>query len=149
LPKSVAFLPRYAAVSAAANHRYREALAVVDDPAPAQRALDRLGQPVRDSQVRSSRAFNPAATTDLAAWLRSSVVNTPSMAFVRTQLFGAVDPRRKAQVTRLERLHLRGLVATFPRSRRGRVTQLGHATMSAAVLLREEEFPAVFLKTAA
>ena len=39
LPKSVAFLPRYATVSAAANHRYLDALAVVDDPAPAQTRL--------------------------------------------------------------------------------------------------------------
>jgi len=34
-PKGVAYLPRYAAVSATANHRYLDALAVVDDPAPA------------------------------------------------------------------------------------------------------------------
>ena len=46
-------------------------------------------------------------------------------------------------------LFLRGLVAKIPRSRHWRVTQLGHAVMSAAILLREEEFPAVFVKTAA
>jgi len=34
LPKGVAFLPRYATVSAAANHRYLDALAIVDDPLP-------------------------------------------------------------------------------------------------------------------
>jgi hypothetical protein len=62
LPKGVAFLPRYATVSAAANQRYLDALAVVDDPAPAHRALDRLLQPVRDRHGRSSRAFNPAAS---------------------------------------------------------------------------------------
>ena len=66
LPKGVAFLPRYAAVSAAANERYLDALAVVDDPAPAYRALDCLAQPLRDPHGRASRAFNPAATTDLA-----------------------------------------------------------------------------------
>ncbi len=33
--KGVAFRPRYAAVATAANHRYLDALAVVDDPAPA------------------------------------------------------------------------------------------------------------------
>jgi hypothetical protein len=57
--------PRYATVSATANHRYLDALAVVDGPAPAHRALDRLVQPVRDGQGRASRAFNPAALTDL------------------------------------------------------------------------------------
>jgi hypothetical protein len=72
---------------------------------------------------------------------------------VRTRLFGptaAADRRRSAQVCRLaERLHLRGLVAKIPRSRRWRVTQLGHTTLSAAIQLRNEDFPTAFLKTAA
>jgi hypothetical protein len=72
---------------------------------------------------------------------------------VRTHLFGptaATDSRRSGQVSRLvKRLHLRGLVAKIPRSRRWRVTKLGYAVMSAAIQLREEHFPAVFLKTAA
>jgi hypothetical protein len=46
-------------------------------------------------------------------------------------------------------LHLRGLLAKIPRSRRWRVTQLGRAVMSTAVLLREEHFPSAFLKDAA
>jgi hypothetical protein len=57
---------------------------------------------------------------------------------VRSQLFGAAttpDRRRSAQVSRLvKRLHIHGFVAKIPRSRRWRVTQLGHAVMSAAVL---------------
>jgi hypothetical protein len=63
--QGAAYLPRYAAVSATANHRYLDALAVVGDPAPAHRALDRLVQPVRDGQGRASRAFNPAALGNL------------------------------------------------------------------------------------
>jgi hypothetical protein len=62
----------------------------------------------------------------------------------------ATDRRRSAQVSRLlKRLHLRGLLANIPRSRRWRVTALGHAVMSAALLLREERFPSAFLKHAA
>jgi hypothetical protein len=157
LPKGVAFLPRYAAVAAAANQRYLEALAVVDDPAPAHRALDRLAQPVRDPQGRASRAFNPAAPTDLA--LFTAVVRGEHLLpgfrnrDVRTHLFGpgaATDPRRSAHVTRLvKRLHLRGLVAKIPRSRRWRVTHRGHAVLSAVLQLREDHFPAAFLKEAA
>ena len=49
----------------------------------------------------------------------------------------------------MKRLHIRGFIAKIPRSRRWRVTQLGHAVMSAAVLLREDDFPNVFVKTAA
>jgi hypothetical protein len=126
LPKGVAYLPRYAVVSAAANHRYLEALAVVDDPAAAYRALDRLTQPARDTHGRASRAFNPATVPDLA--LFAAVLRGEHMLHgfrnrhVRLQLFGATattDRRRSAQVSRLvKRLHLRGLVAKMPRSRR-------------------------------
>jgi hypothetical protein len=72
---------------------------------------------------------------------------------VRTQLFGPAaltDRRRSAQVSRLvKRLHLRGLVAKIPRSRRWRITHLGHTVMSAAIQLREDAFPTAFLKIAA
>jgi hypothetical protein len=157
LPKGVAFLPRYATVSAAANHRYLDALAVVDDPAPAHRALERLVQPVRDHHGRSSRAFNPATAADLTLFTAVLRGEHTLQGFrnrgVRTQLFGptaATDRRRSAQVSRLvKRLHLRGLVAKIPRSRRWRITQLGHIVMSAAIRLREEDFPTAFLKTAA
>ena len=157
LPKGVAFLPRYAGVATAANHRYLDALAVVDDPAPGYRALDRLTQPVRDAHDRASRAFNPAAPSDLALFAAVLHGEHTLHGFrnrdVRTQLFGAraaPDRRRSGQVSRLiKRLHLRGLVAKIPRSRRWRVTQLGHAVMSATIELREDRFPAAFLKAAA
>ena len=55
----------------------------------------------------------------------------------------AADRRRSGQVSRLvKRLHVRGLVAKIPRSCRWRITQLGHAVLSAAIQLREEAFPA-------
>jgi hypothetical protein len=157
LPKGVAFLPRYAAVSAAANHRYLDAVAVVENPAPAYRALDRLTQPVRDAHHRASRAFNPAAPPDLAlftAVLRGEhTLHGLRNRDVRMRLFGpsaATDRRRSGQVSRLiKRLHLRGFVAKIPRSRRWRVTQRGHAVLSAAIQLREEHFPVAFQKAAA
>ena len=49
----------------------------------------------------------------------------------------------------MKRLHLRGLVAKISRSRRWRVTLLGHAVLSATIVLREDRFPAAFLKEAA
>jgi len=157
LPKGVAFLPRYATVSAAANQRYLEALAVVDDPAPAHRALDRLVEPVRDAHGRSSRAFNPAAVPDLTFFTAVLRGEHTLQGFRnrdgRARLFGptaATDHRRGPQVSRLvKRLHLRGLVAKIPRSRRWRITQLSHTVLSAAVHLREEDFPTAFLKAAA
>jgi hypothetical protein len=92
LPKGVAFLPRYATVSAAANHRYLDALAVVDDPAPAHRALDRLVQPIRDRHGRSFRAFNPATAPDVAVFAAVLRGEHTLQGFrnreVRTRLFG-------------------------------------------------------------
>jgi hypothetical protein len=114
-------------------------------------------QPVRDHHDRSSRAFNPAVAADLALFAAVLRGEHTLQGFrnreVRTQLFGpttAADRRRSAQVSRLvKRLHLRGLVAKIPRSRRWRITHLGHAALSAAIQLREEAFPIAFLKTAA
>ena len=102
-------------------------------------------------------AFNPAAPTDLtlfAAVLRGEhTLQGLRNRHLRVHLFGpdaGADRRRSAHVSRLlKRLHLRGLLAKIPRSRRWRVTQLGHAVMSTAVLLHEEHFPSVFLKDAA
>ena len=146
LPKGVAFLPRYAGVATAANHRYLDALAVVDDPAPGYRALDRLTQPVRDAHDRASRGFNSAVPSDLALFAAVLRGEHTLQGFrnrdVRTHLFGAnatIDRRRSGQVSRLvKRLHLRELVAKIPHSRRWRVTQLGQAVMSAAIQLRED-----------
>jgi hypothetical protein len=49
----------------------------------------------------------------------------------------------------MKRLHVRGLVAEDPRSRRWRVIQLRYAVMKTAIQLREEDFPGLFLNTAA
>jgi hypothetical protein len=94
LPKGVAYLLRYAAVSATANHRYLDALAVVDDPAPAQRALDRLVQPVRDGQGRASRPFNPAA---LAVSARTPAAGLPEPRAAPSPLRPVRRPRSLAQ----------------------------------------------------
>src|SRR5262249_27705304 len=156
LPKGVAYLPRYATVSATANHRYLDAPASVADPAPAPRALDRLVQSVRDGQGRASRAFNPAAPTDLtlfAAVLRGEhTLQGLRNRHLRVHLFGpdaGADRRRSAHVSRLlKRLHLRGLLAKIPRSHRSRARQPGPAVLSTSVLLHEYRIPRVFHKDA-
>ncbi len=62
---------------------------------------------------------------------------------VSTVLRLAENPKsRGAQVSRLlHRLHVYGLVAKIPRSRRWRVTALGHRVMAAALTLRHRDFP--------
>ena len=58
--------------------------------------------------------------------------------------------RHSAQTTSrlLHRLHLYGLIAKIPRSRRWRVTAFGHRAMSASVRLRQRHFPAYYAKAA-
>ena len=59
--KGVANLFRYRDVSMAASRRYLDALAVVDDPTPAIRALDKITERKYTPNGKSVRAFNPLA----------------------------------------------------------------------------------------
>jgi hypothetical protein len=62
--KGVENLDRYRELALAANRRYRDALAVVDDPAPAYRQVEDLTEPVVVSG-RSHAGFNPASPADV------------------------------------------------------------------------------------
>ncbi|MEW5805771.1 MAG: hypothetical protein AB1756_00195 [Acidobacteriota bacterium] len=121
--KGVANFYRYAEVSRAANARYLDALAVVDDPAIAYRQLNLLVEPVRCND-RPYLGFNPASDADIR--LFSAVMRGEHMIRgcrnknIRFHLFsparGVCENRRQsAAVSRLfKRLHLRGLIAKFP-----------------------------------
>ena len=81
----------------------------------------------------------------------TGVTQTADAVRVRaTSLRLTEDPRRQsAQVGRLlHRLHVYGLVAKIPRSRRWRVTAFGHRVMSASVRLRHLHFPALYAEAA-
>jgi predicted transcriptional regulator len=57
--------------------------------------------------------------------------------------------RDSARVGRqIKRLHLRGLVAKIPRSRRWRVTDVGYKLMAAAIRLHEQGFPDALARAA-
>src|SRR5262245_14467725 len=62
--KGVINLYRYREVALASNRRYLEALAVVDDPAPAYRQVEELTEPVAVSG-RVHAGFNPASPADV------------------------------------------------------------------------------------
>lgn len=158
MPKGVAYLDRTERISRAANARYLNALATVDDPTAACRALDRMSRPTIRRR-RRHRGFNPADPADaklFAAVLRGEhVIAGFRNRNVREALFGvtndrALARRQSARVTRLlNRLHAHGYVAKIPRTRRWRVTPLGRAAMSATIEVRETHFPAAFFKAAA
>lgn len=148
MTKGVTGLSRYAQVARSANHHYLTALSVATDPAPAQQLLHRCTRRVEHNQ-RSYRGFNPAAQEDLAlfkALLQGQHhLHGFRNAAVRAALYPAApsDPltqrRLAARVHRaLKRLHVRGLIARIPRSRRWRVTFDGQAFMGMAIKHHDE-----------
>src|SRR4029077_7394902 len=130
--KDVGSLRHYQEQALACNRRYLDALAVVDDPAPAYQQLRQLTEAKRVAE-RSSAAFNPARREDVR--LFAAVLDGDHIARgfrnkdIRAALFGGTEPasrRQSAAVGRLvKRLHNRQLVAKIPRTRRWRVTETG------------------------
>ncbi len=155
LRKSVAYLFRYREICLQSNSRYLNALALVDDPTPGLRALDALTSRKQHPSARPVKAFNPLSRPDsqLFAALMSGEHALHGFANrdLRDKLTASVfslhdDPKKaSAQVSRLlHRLHVHGLVAKIPRSRRWRVTVFGYSVMGTAVKLRQRDFPRLY-----
>jgi hypothetical protein len=142
MTKDVASLLEYQKQALACNARYLDALAVVDDPAPAYPELRQLTEP-KVVDERGFAGFNPARSADVK--LFQAVLDGDHItrgfrnADIRVPLFGEsrkANQRRKesAAVGRLlKRLHVRHLVAKIPRTRRWRVTERGRRLLGAAV----------------
>jgi hypothetical protein len=154
LRKSVAYLFRYREICLQCNSRYLAALAQVDDPTPALRGLDTITVAKTPANGRPVKAFNPVARIDsqLFGALMSGehtlhgFTNRDVREKLRTTQIPLSDnPKtQSAQVSRLfHRLHVYGLVAKIPRSRRWRVSASGYRVMSASLRLREIHFPAL------
>jgi hypothetical protein len=151
MSKGVGNLYRYAQVGRAANERYLEALAVVDDLGVGQRELDRRLAAVQQ-QGRRHRALQPLGQDDqalFAATLRGEhAIRGFRNGELAERLFGPrpSDPverrRRCGRVSRrISLLRAHGLVAKIPRTRRYRVTASGQRFMSTAIHLRRKLFP--------
>jgi hypothetical protein len=150
--KGVAYLFRYKDVSLAANGRYLNALAQVDDPTDAIRTLDHITTRKQIAPKRSAKAFNPVARDEVqifrALLAGQHMIRGFSNPDIRQilqdspHLNGVADPkRRSAKTTRiLKRCHAHGLIAKIPHSRRWRVAKHGRIAMSAAVQLRDVQF---------
>ena len=158
MSKGIANLYRYAQVGRAANTRYLEALAVVDDLGVGQKQLDQLCGSVA-YQGRKRRAVQPLSRDDQAlfgAVLRGEyAVRGFKNGELARVLYGeppksALERRRRcARVGRqISLLRAHALVAKIPRSRRYRVTELGQRFMSTAIALRQKLFPQQLSRTA-
>jgi hypothetical protein len=151
LLKGVAWMWRYAEIGRAANGRYLEALAVVDDWQQTREQLDRATRPAK-LNGRRKRALQPLSPADQALF-RGALQGQHRLTGFRNrdlaeQLYGAPaqDPgerrRRCGRVTRLiQLLRAHGLAAKVPRSRRYKVTAKGEALMSAAIYVRYKYLP--------
>ena len=147
MAKGVANLYRYAEVSFAANARYLDALAAVEDPSKAQQYLHKLGRRVLHNG-KSYRGFNPVAKLDLQLFFSVLRGEHSIMGFrnrdIRLMLFPQSKDlktlrRLSSRVSRLLKLlHVHKLIAKIPRSRRWRVTSIGHAIMSMFIKLHHE-----------
>jgi hypothetical protein len=151
LRKGVAWLWRYAEVGCAANRRYLEALAKVDDPSPARRLLDQVCRPAAWGK-RRRRALQPLSPQDQAlfvAVLRGEhhlhgLRNRDLTKHLYHQpAAGPTERRRRsARVTRLiQLLRAHRLLAKVPRSRRYRVTANGARLLTAALYVRYKHLP--------
>jgi hypothetical protein len=160
--KGVANLFRYRDVSLAANARYLDALAIVDDPSTAIRQLHSITGRKRTRSGQSVRAFNPLSEEDQrlfkALLSGDNAINGFRNRDIRERLTGTTLLRacgkdrhkQSAKVTRmLKRRHVYGLIAKIPRSRRWRLSKKGWALLRASVSLKEDAFPRLHLQAAA
>ena len=150
--KGVANLYRYQEAASAANQRYLEALSVVEDPSPAYRLVEQLTQPVVVER-RSYTGFNPTDSRDVALFQAvldgNNMVNGFRNADIRRTVFGSTDDplesHRQSMSTgrQLKRLHLRGLIAKVPHTRRWPVSARGQTMLTAIVRLYYHGIPGI------
>ena len=151
--KGVHYLFRYRDVSLSANSRYLDALSIVSDPTARVAEVDRITRRKRSPSGRTARAFNPLSREDLQLFqsvmdgqhcIRGFANREIRNALAKTSHLARVDgkKRRSAKVSRiLHRLHLHGLIAKIPRSRKWRTTRFGRRVMATAIPVRQLTFP--------
>lgn len=142
--KGVANLGSYQRVCRAANERYLNALAVVANPTPSYQQVAHVTEP-KTYHGRRYAGFNPARGQDVelfkAVLAGGHAIHGFRNADIRDQVKGKFtnrDAERKAANATsrlLKRLHVRGLIAKIPRSRRWKVTTKGQSVLGAIVKL--------------
>ena len=142
--KGVANLPNYQKVARAANQRYLDALSQVADPTASYQAVAHVAE-AKTHAGRRYAGFNPARRDDVRLFqgvlAGEHLLRGFRNADLRTLLYGETrdksDGQRQARrLTRLlQRLHVRGLLAKIPHTRRWRVTDHGQHVLSTLVRL--------------
>ena len=148
LRRGVADLFRRAQVSQAANDRYLDALASVDDSTTLEELLTTITSRTtwNGKSVRALRPFEPDDAKLLKAVSRGEfTINGLRNRDLQNLLFQPADNltpkearRRSAQVTRMLRmLRAHGLIAKVPTTHRYQVTNLGRQIITAVLTARQ------------
>ena len=147
LRKGVADMTRRAEISQAANERYLQSLATVDETTPLEQLLKPLCQPVTWKGQRV-RALNPLAKEDaalLAAVHRGEFLlhgfrnrDLVGLLYSSARVSTEERRRRSSRVTRqLRLLRAHGLVKKVPHTHRYQLTELGHTAITALLAARQ------------
>jgi hypothetical protein len=148
LRKGVADMHRRAAVCQAANERYLDALAKVEDRLPLGPLAEKLCQPVR-WKGRQSRALNPLSPADaclLQAVSRGEFTingfrNRDLRALLHGKASSSVEHRRQAgAITRkLQLLRAHRLIRKVPKTHRYQLTPKGRSIITALLTARQAD----------
>ena len=149
MTKSVASLVHYQEQALACNRRYLDALAVVDDPAPAYPELRQLTEP-KVVDGRSYAGFNPARREDVRLFRRSWTATTSPVAFAMATSGSRCSVTRKRARATACQCGGGPIAQTFacppiggedPAHRRWRVTERGRHLLGMAVQLYHSSWP--------
>ena len=148
LRKGIADIRRRVQLSRAANERYLQALAVVGEPTPSHKLLDRVSKPVMQGQQRF-RALRPISPDDsrLFETLSDGKFSLQGIRNkdIRQQLWPIAqdqqeERKRAARVTRsLSLLKSHKLIFRVPNTNYYRTTKLGDEVIATALKFRETD----------
>ena len=137
LRTSIYSLPFLRGLMGAANARYLDFLAAVDDPRPGLRALDKLSRPVHDAD-RSHRGFNLFHGDDLSLFQTLLRGEFTISGFHTRHLRPHLPALSPAQLSRsLKRLRTHGLIKKIGHRYKYYLTTLGRSVATTALKLRE------------
>lgn len=146
--KTIYSLPVLASLSHAANSRYLEFLAALDNPSQGLKKMRKIAQPVRESG-RSYRGFNLLAPEDQKLFQVIARGEYHLSGFTNRALQKVLRDKSSSQISRLlKRLRTHGLIKKIGHSYKYYLTKLGQITIIAATKIHETLLVPTFMKTA-
>lgn len=134
--KSIYSLPAIGQILLAANRRYLEFLATLEDPSAGHRRLDKLSKPVKHND-RTHRGFNFFRAEDLRLILCLARGELLIHGFSNRTLRCFLDATTTQVSRALRRLRLHGLIRKIGRTYRYHLTVLGRLALIAGLKLRQ------------